>query len=405
MKKSIALLLCLLCAQLCVVPYAAAESIEDIAQQILGAQQVDEVLATFATPAPAAQAEEAEQAAEAEPDGAEPAETEAPTLPEDAQINYKYSVQPIFPANQIEQSGAYKLLVAPGDRQTVEVEITNQGTGAVTINIYVAPAYTNSYGVIEYGTTEPGLLYDTGAPSFTDIVKAEVQTVELNWRESVRVPITIEVPEEPFEGTIAGGLVFEREPNETDMSGGGNMGFLYVNAFAVGMQLKESEALAEPVFELADLRANVETVFGTHMEVHVGNATPMLLQDMSIEAQVFAFDDEGNLIGEPIATNNNDMISFAPYSIMPYQVNSGWVEPGEYKVIVTLADADGNTYEMEKTFTVSDVTEQTDEEMIDETEAVDDDETAGDDQGDNGTEEPASGDADDGTDEPEETGD
>ncbi len=99
MKKSIVVMLCFLCALTPALSSAAGQSIDDLAQQILGAQQVDDVLASFATPAPEGMAEKPPEITAGQ------APTELPPLPEDAVITYKFSIQPVFPANQISRSG------------------------------------------------------------------------------------------------------------------------------------------------------------------------------------------------------------------------------------------------------------------------------------------------------------
>lgn len=112
---------------------------------------------------------------------------------------------PIFPDSQVDEGkGYYDLNLAPNQKETLRLEIGN--TSAEPIRIQVTPhtAYTNVLGNVEYGKNaqeaDPTLVH-----SLADLMESS-EVIELAGNETKTVEIPLQMPEEAFEGFLAGGL-------------------------------------------------------------------------------------------------------------------------------------------------------------------------------------------------------
>ncbi len=64
-----------------------------------------------------------------------------------------FTVQAVLPENQVNQNVSYfDLLMEPGDKQTLEVVLTNKTDKPVDVQVEAITASTNRNGIIDYST-------------------------------------------------------------------------------------------------------------------------------------------------------------------------------------------------------------------------------------------------------------
>lgn len=328
---------------------AFAESVDDVAKQILGAQQVDEILSAFpeggeATEAPKLTAEQEALAAQA----AEEEKKEAKGTGELLIENYQYVVTPITPANQASDLGSFDLRMNPGDEQTITVEVRNTGNVKMTVDVTIEDAFSNANGVIQYGAMRSAADVEIpGAMKLTEYVTTADSEITLEPGESKLVPLDIKMPEEAYDGTILGGLVFVRQPLESEQGATGGMGIINKYSYAIGLRLHENDNKVEPAFELVSVEPNIRESWGTTTVMTIANPVPLLVGAMDIQLEVFA---EGDL-ENPVVRGGSNAASFAPSTAMAYNVMMPQLLPeGEYLARVTIGIKDRATLELVETF-------------------------------------------------------
>lgn len=279
----------------------------------------------------------------AQGDGAEVTAEEAEQI---TISTFQYTVNPIKPENQTGESGGYNLRMEPGQEQTIEVDVTNTGTEDIVVTADVFTAFSNSNGVIQYSETdrEPDAtqLYDV-----SEIVKADQPSITIAPGETEKVTFSIEMPEEEYDGILMGGLVFAREPSESELQTSA-MGIVNVYSYVLGIRLHETDAEIEPAFEVLDIIPNIATVWGPQMEIQLRNPVALLARQMTLVVELYAADD----LGTPVHEHTNNAIEFAPNTMMPYILRMDQDLPeGDYlaKIVLTYEDEE---FAFEKEFTV-----------------------------------------------------
>lgn len=98
------------------------------------------------------------------------------------------------------------LLLEPGETEVLQVEIFNHEDEDINVNVTPATASTNQNGLIIYeaqDTFDESLQYPIADP-----VAMESYSIEVPANKSKVVDIQLDMPENPFEGFLLGGLRF-----------------------------------------------------------------------------------------------------------------------------------------------------------------------------------------------------
>lgn len=88
-------------------------------------------------------------------------------------------VTPLFPESQVDESkGYYELLLAPGQKETLQLKVGNSSSEPINVQVTPHTAYTNTLGNVEYGkdakAADPTLIH-----SLDDLMTpSEVITLE-----------------------------------------------------------------------------------------------------------------------------------------------------------------------------------------------------------------------------------
>ncbi|MFD1465176.1 DUF916 and DUF3324 domain-containing protein [Lapidilactobacillus mulanensis] len=196
-----------------------------------------------------------------------------------------FSVTPIYPKNQQDESlGYFDLLVAPGQKQTLNVRLTNPSTTARTFEVYINPAVTSDGGTIDYNQRsvklDPTIPFDV-----RKVLTLAQHDYKLAAKSSVVIPIQVALPADQFAGRVLAGItVNEKKTSTTDE----NEGAIQVKnkiAYNIAVVLQESTAAITPDLKLVsgDLAAvNAKTT----VQLKFQNPTPTIINHLIFTTKI-----------------------------------------------------------------------------------------------------------------------
>lgn len=281
----------------------------------------------------------------------------------DDEIEYEedvpFAIRLVIPDNQIDDSESFfNLEMDPGEEQTLMVEMFNSGSYPIQVNIDVATAFTNDRITIDYSGTEtqPD---ETLLHLMEDIIEIERPMVEMEPFSIITFYFNIEMPEDSFNGVLAGGLNFQMlelessgsendDDNDENEYDGGltpndplvrnlyayTVAVLIHQGYPIAPELVIRDMIITPVGPQIEVRAhfhNIEPAFANN--VHIRS----LIVDSQTSEVLFNSATEGNL---GIAPNSNFY-----HSIFP---NEGLFTDREY-IVTYYVDSDGGSWEFSET--------------------------------------------------------
>lgn len=220
-----------------------------------------------------------------------------------------YYVSPEVAENQADEGvGYFYLRMQPGQQQTIHVLVVNENDVDIQVAMEVNTASTNANGVIEYSATE-----ERDASLAVDLarlvtVEDAVLTVPAN--DTAVASFILQMPEEPFEGELLGGIVFTKVLAEPDGVSGG-MVIRNVYAYCIGLRLTESDSEAEPDFDMTGAAMTTQAGFPA-LELTITNPQPRIAKDIAMTVDVYPETGE-----EAVLSFETD-VSMAPNTTMRY---------------------------------------------------------------------------------------
>lgn len=246
-----------------------------------------------------------------------------------------FYVSASLPDNQLDENVSYfDLRVKPSAEQTIYVNIYNENDEEMEIAVHAANASSNSNGIIDY--TKQGVTDASLKIPFENIAEPEEDVVKVPAGGRKKVGIDITMPEIKFDGIILGGLVFTEVDDEEQTSTSGSVEINNVVSYALAVKLSQNDKVQNINLNLVDVEARTvdhEPVI-TH---YISNDAPALSTGMNMKIEIM--DSESR---EVIDSAENDSVSIAPNSTMPYsyRLDGNKLEAGDYvsKVTITYTD-------------------------------------------------------------------
>ena len=197
-------------------------------------------------------------------------------------------VQAVFPENQRNREvGFFDLVLERGATQVIELEISNLSKDkSVVVLIEGAAATTDNGGVVHY-VPRQGDGVERGESRlpfpFEELVTVS-DSIKLGPGEVKIVPITIQMPDVPFDGVIAGGFGIRQE---IDLDEAREEAGLILNLFNFEMPvlLRQNENILQPELQVVEVNAsqwNLRNIIAVHLE----NPQMMFINLMEIQAYV-----------------------------------------------------------------------------------------------------------------------
>ena len=248
--------------------------------------------------------------------------------------SFTYEVK--HPENQLSKAGYFDLKMTPGQKQTVQIELTNPSPDSpVTVAIKRSMVKTNSNGVLEYGPTT--IKDDASARINFDTVVTAPETITLKGGEVKSVDIAIQMPEESFDGILAGGIQLQVQESEEDLKKRADQtGVTTRYAYLIGMMLSETDTPVQPELEFNRIYPGLSN-YRNAIIVNFSNTEMTFVSDMTIDFNVTKKGSDVILY----ETKKTDM-KMAPTSMIDFPVllNGERMEVGTYTghIVVTSGD-------------------------------------------------------------------
>ncbi|MBC6316129.1 DUF916 and DUF3324 domain-containing protein [Listeria grandensis] len=271
-----------------------------------------------------------------------------PVQSEAAEMNFSVSAN--IPDNQIDKTKNYfHLKLAPGQKQTVDVVLTNETNHELTILTSVNTAVTNNNGIVDYSQKNPKLDETLKYP-ISKLTKSAGEVV-LPAYSSKKYPIKIQMPLESFDGTILGGVYFQEKAPKKKESQSKDIQIKNQYAYVIGMMLSQNDTEVKADLTLNDI---TPTQINHHnvVTINLQNTEAAILKDLDIEAKVFKKDGTKALF-----ESSKQNMRMAPNSNfdLPISWDNREFAPGKYRLDL-IATSSGQVWKWSEYFTIDNKT-------------------------------------------------
>ena len=254
-------------------------------------------------------------------------------------VDTQVGVRPVFPENQRNSDvGFFDLVLERGEKQIIELEISNASQEeAVLVFLKAATATTDSGGVVHYTPRRQARQRDETLPFAFEELATLPSYLELEPGEIKVVEITIQMPDVPFDGLIAGGL--EISP-EIDLEAARAQAGMIINLFNFELPviLRQNENAIEPDLQILGITAS-QWNLRNMIAVHLQNPEMMFINLMEIHAYVK--DGETH---EVLHEVHRSELQMAPNSNFYFNIplEGEMFVPGDYILHMTVASKNGD---------------------------------------------------------------
>ncbi|WP_375178719.1 DUF916 and DUF3324 domain-containing protein [Enterococcus rotai] len=252
-----------------------------------------------------------------------------------AYANLQFTYETVKPENQQGDFEYFNLLMQPGQKQTVEIILSNRADEEQTIEIGLNGAKTNSNGVLEYGPSaiknDSSLKHD-----FKEIVKGPKE-ITLAPKETLPLKLDISMPDTSYDGKIVGGIHLKSKPTKKEEEANKKAtGVINEYAFVIGMVLQENETPIKPNLQLNSVSAGLSN-YRNSIFTNFSNTTADFVNNMTVEIEVTKKGSEAILYD----TKRADM-RMAPNSMIdfPLEMNGDQMEAGDYKAHIFVSSGE-----------------------------------------------------------------
>ena len=270
-----------------------------------------------------------------------------------AETYNQLSIKAIIPENQIDKNRSYfDLMMAPNQKQDIQLSITNNGEESMVAEISLNDASTGNNGVIIY--TEEGKKDQSLKLAATQIVKIANDKVEIEPKKNVLVNLSINMPENKFGGNVLSGIIVKgkklnpEKTEEKEKSITINNEIVYV----VGLNLRMDKDSVKPHLNLISVKDALVN-YRTGVVANIQNDQAVIMKGVKINGEIKkkGSDDvvsKVDLKSADIAPNTNfDVV---------YDWNGKAIKKGKYQIRMT-AEYEGEKWVWDEEFEIKDPSE------------------------------------------------
>lgn len=238
------------------------------------------------------------------------------------------------PDNQITNGEALNLMMKPGQKQKVTVEVFNLSDKEITVESKLSGARTNGNGGLEYGPTklkkDKSMKYD-----LPDLVKIP-SSVKVPAKGKTDLVLDIKMPETKFDGIVTGGIQLMEKDKSVETKDQKGATIENKIAFLFGVTLQMTEEKITPDFKLNSVKAGLQN-YRNAIFIDISNPKSMIAKDMVLNAEIT---EEGKK--EVLYQKKKTDVSMAPNSIMsfPVSLDGDKMKAGDYTANVVLRGYD-----------------------------------------------------------------
>lgn len=257
-------------------------------------------------------------------------------------------VTPLFPESQVDESkGYYELRLDPGKKETLQLEVGNSSANPIKIQVTPHTAYTNVLGIVEYGKDAPEV-DPTLVHSLCELMTAS-EVIALAGNETKVVAIPLQMPEEAFEGYLAGGLriVEVKEEEESEAPEGEGVAIKNEFTHVIGVVVSNTGDSVQPELELLEVFAD-QLNYRNVISATLQNFTPAFVNRLEVLATVKRV-GENDVLYEA----SKEMMQMAPNSNFnfPISLEGDRFRSGNYVLELT-AKSGENEWSWTRDFTI-----------------------------------------------------
>ena len=258
-----------------------------------------------------------------------------------------FSVMSVLPENQRGNGSVFfDLIVHPGQEQDLVIEISNIKDTEIVVLVETITASTSRNGEINY--TSKGELDESLKYSFEDMVNLPESHYKIPAKSTIQVPISLTIPDEPFEGAILGSIRVLREATQEEKDAGGAVVNQYAYATAVRLVQSEDAEAIEADFILGDITAELIN-YRASIIAQIRNPQPKVIKGAKATAVIYPRGSD-----QAIFEYNLAELDFAPNSVFNYSFvdREGYgIDAGEYTAKIGI-EYDGRNWDFEQDFTI-----------------------------------------------------
>ena len=198
-----------------------------------------------------------------------------------------FDVRVFPPENQRRpDSPGFDLLMEPGSEQVIEIEVGNVTKEPITLIIEIVTATTDDGGTVHFRPREGASRDSTLKYPMEEIATLENSILVLEEGQRVRIPVTIGMPEERFDGILAGGIAILQYIDEEAAAIEEGAGMI-INRFwaEIPLLLRQTEESVLPELNLLGVHAsqrNWRNIFAARLQ----NSEGMFINGMEVRAFV-----------------------------------------------------------------------------------------------------------------------
>lgn len=245
---------------------------------------------------------------------------------------FQFSATPVPSDYQIDKEKSYfDLQLSPNQVTEVQVKLKNDTEKEVKVGISVNSAKTNSNGVVEYGANkikrDESLVYDLkDYVDYPDSITLKPMSEQI-------VPFKVKMPNEAFDGILAGGITFKEE-KEKSTSIESKQGLSIENdySYVVALLMRQNTTTVAPNLILREVepgQINARNAILTKLQ----NDQRTYINQVSISATITKKNSK-----ETVYQVEKEKMQIAPNSSFsfPISLNKEALKPGDYQLSLSI---------------------------------------------------------------------
>ena len=259
-----------------------------------------------------------------------------------------FSYEILYPENQKDKAlGYYDLLMKQGEEQQIQLQLNNASNQPMQVAIAISSAKTNGNGVVTFGPND--IEVDDSLKHDLSKLMTAPKEVTLTPNSRTVVDFTIAVPEEAFEGYIAGGIQLKPIVKEHASTKKEEV-VLNKFAFVVGVLLSESETQnIKPDLQLNDVSLKLKNARYT-VFANISNTKSVFAENLTAMIKIRKKGEK-----KPLLEVEKKQLRMAPNSMMelPIFLENQKVTAGEYTADVEVKTQNGQRWKWANNFRFS----------------------------------------------------
>ncbi|MFB8449742.1 DUF916 and DUF3324 domain-containing protein [Enterococcus thailandicus] len=244
-----------------------------------------------------------------------------------------YTVQPQSSDKQVDPALTYfDLRLEPKANDKLNVVVKNSSDHEITVYTSVDVTSTNSNGVVEYKNSK-NFQHIQLKNNLSKIIQPDVKEIKLNAKESKIVSYTVKMPENEFDGVLAGGINFiQKNSDDKDEENKNGMAVKNEYGYTIAVVLHGKNKITKNNVTLSKITPN--QINGRNgIKIPIQNESAAFLNKVQVKAVIYT---KGT--GEKKYETNVSGAQIAPNSVYDFDLslNEKKLEPGKYTAKVTV---------------------------------------------------------------------